>query len=143
MNYYTKSSLPSLGVAKQGILVENRFRSYVRGFSTQANYYSTADKVASAPKYFNFPPARTAAKIFYFPMHPLGGFFHRLFSFFARRQRLQIEIHEFRDSTTKSYYIYNKKAHADTDAGKGTVQKHCFRGPRLCSASQSEHFTGM
>ena len=62
MNYYTKSSLPSLGVAKQSILVENRFRSYVHGFSTQGNYYSTAHKVASEPKYFKKPQTRTATK---------------------------------------------------------------------------------
>ena len=50
------------GVAEQGILVKKPFRSYVRGFTTQANYYRTNYKVAQEYRPRQKPPTRTAAK---------------------------------------------------------------------------------
>ena len=53
LNYH-KSTDCSTGVCRlvwqnKAFLLKNSFRSYVRGFSTQSNYYRTAHKVASAP----------------------------------------------------------------------------------------------
>ena len=83
--------------------------------------------MASEPKKIKKSPTRTATKIFKFPLPPLGGFFDRSFIFFDMQRSLQKEFHDLRVSYTKTDHIFNKKAYADTDAGKETVKKHCFR----------------
>ena len=132
----------SIGVAEQGILVQKPFSIIRARFFDAIKLLQTCTQSgirAETPQQITNARRNENLQI---PPSPSWGFclievsWSLICSETFRRNSTTCSF-----PTRKTWHIFNKKAYADTDAGKETVKKHCFRDPPSVFSTQSNHFT--